>query len=74
VFKKHTFILLLAALILFIRSPWGQDIVVEKATNYVSSKTGTEVSIRRLFITFFGNIFLEDLYLEDTKGDTLLYS
>lgn len=47
---------------------------MDKATNYVSGKTGTEVSIGRLFITFSGNIYLEDLYLEDTNGDTLVYS
>ncbi|WP_439489101.1 translocation/assembly module TamB domain-containing protein [Algoriphagus sp.] len=66
--------MILGALILFIRSPWGQGIVVEKATSYVSGKTGTEVSIKRLFITFSGNIYLEDLYLEDSAGDTLVYS
>lgn len=66
--------MIVGALILFIRSPWGQGIVVDKATNYVSGKTGTEVSIKRLFITFSGNIYLEDLYLEDTQGDTLVYS
>lgn len=47
---------------------------MDKATSYVSKKTGTEVSIKRLFVTFSGNIYLEDLYLEDTKGDTLVYS
>lgn len=61
-------------MILFIRSPWGQGIIVNKATSYVSDKTGTAVTIKRLFVTFSGNIYLEDLYLEDTKGDTLLYS
>ncbi len=66
--------MILGALILFIRSPWGQGIVVEKATSFVSNKTGTEISIKRLFITFSGNIYLEDLYLEDSAGDTLVYS
>lgn len=47
---------------------------MDKATSFISGKTGTEVSIKRLFITFSGNIFLKDLYLEDTKGDTLVYS
>nr|WP_245405083.1 translocation/assembly module TamB domain-containing protein [Algoriphagus sp. AGSA1] len=61
-------------MILFIRSPWGQGIVVEKATGFISKKTGTELSIKRLFITFSGNIYLEDLYVEDTAGDTLVYS
>ena len=67
-------LVIVGALILFIRSPWGQGIIVNKATSYVSGKTGTEVSIKRLFITFSGNIYLEDLYLEDTQGDTLVYS
>lgn len=66
--------MLVIALILFIRTPWGQGIVVDKATSYVSRKTGTEVTIERLFITFSGNIYLEGFYLEDTKGDTLVYS
>ncbi|TVP42952.1 MAG: translocation/assembly module TamB [Mongoliibacter sp.] len=62
------------ALILFIRSPWGQDIIVNKATSYVSGKTSTKVSIDRLFVTFSGNLFLEGLFLEDLNGDTLIYS
>src|SRR5690606_13676571 len=28
----------------------------------------------KLYITFTGNIYLEKLYREDTKGDTLVYS
>lgn len=67
-------IILVVALIFFIRSPWGQDIIVGKATNYVSGKTQTKVEIEKLFITFDGRIDLKGLYLEDTKGDTLVYS
>lgn len=61
-------------LVVFIRSPWGQSIVVEKATTFISNKTQTTVSIDRLYLTFSGNLFLEGLYLEDTEGDTLVYS
>ncbi len=61
-------------LVLFIRSPWGQDIIVQQAVKYVSGKTNTKVEIEKLFITFGGNIMLEGLYLEDKKGDTLVYS
>lgn len=61
-------------LILFIRSPWGQNIIVQKAVSYVSDKTNTKVEIGKLYITFTGNIYLEKLYLEDTQGDTLVYS
>ncbi len=61
-------------LILFIRSPWGQSIIINKATSYVSDKTKTKVEIDRLFITFSGNVYLDGLYLEDQKGDTLIAS
>ncbi|MDQ0333939.1 translocation/assembly module TamB domain-containing protein [Formosa algae] len=40
----------------------------------MSDKTNTVVNIDKLFITFDGDIKLKGLYLEDTKGDTLLYS
>ncbi len=67
-------ILIFIAVILFIRSPWGQNILVDKAVTYITEKTGTRVSVDRLYITFSGNIFLEGLYMEDQKGDTLVYS
>tara|TARA_R110000868_G_scaffold108065_1_gene295326 strand:- start:36219 stop:41219 length:5001 start_codon:yes stop_codon:yes gene_type:complete len=66
--------LLFCVLVLFIRSPWGQNIIVSKATAFIANKTNTKVEINRLFITFSGNAFLEGIYLEDKKGDTLLYS
>lgn len=67
-------LILLFLLILFIRSPWGQGIIVDKVTSYVSNKTNTKVEIERLFLTFDGNLKVDGLYLEDTKGDTLIYS
>ncbi|MEO9891046.1 translocation/assembly module TamB domain-containing protein [Aurantibacter sp.] len=67
-------LLVFIAIVLFIRSPWGQNIIVSKVTEYVSEKTNTKIQIDRLFITFSGNVALEGLYLEDKKGDTLLYS
>ncbi|WP_405575488.1 translocation/assembly module TamB domain-containing protein [Winogradskyella sp. Asnod2-B02-A] len=60
--------------ILFVRSPWGQSIIVDKAVNFVADKTGTKVAIEKLFITFDGDVQLDGLYLEDIKGDTLVYS
>ncbi|AUC86217.1 hypothetical protein CW731_13435 [Polaribacter sp. ALD11] len=70
-FGIFTFLLLL---VLFIRSPWGQSIIVDKAVQYVSDKTNTKVAVEKLFITFGGALQLEGLYLEDKKGDTLVYS
>ena len=66
--------ILLFLIVLFIRSPWGQNIIVSKVTNFISQKTHTKVSIKKLFITFTGDVDLQGLYLEDTKGDTLIYS
>lgn len=67
-------ILLVFLLILFIRSPWGQNIIIQEAVKYVSGKTHTKVEIEKLFITFDGNVMLKGLFLEDKKGDTLVYS
>ncbi|MGW8123376.1 translocation/assembly module TamB domain-containing protein [Roseivirga echinicomitans] len=61
-------------LVLFIRSPWGQNIIVTKAVSYIADKTDTEVSIDRLYLTFSGNLYVEGLYLEDEQQDTLVYS
>ncbi len=67
-------IIFLLATVLFIRSPWGQDIIVNQVVDYVEGKTNTEVQVEKLFITFDGNIELDGLYLEDKAGDTLVYS
>ncbi|ALJ06829.1 hypothetical protein APS56_11295 [Pseudalgibacter alginicilyticus] len=67
-------LVLLFLILLFIRSPWGQNIIVNKAVAFVSNKTHTKIVLKKLFITFNGNIQLNGLYLEDTKGDTLVYS
>ena len=67
-------VLLFGLLILFVRSPWGQDIIVTRVVSYVSDKTGTRVSIDKLYLTFSGNLSLKGLYLEDQQKDTLLYS
>ena len=67
-------LIFLSILILFIRSPWGQSIIVDKAVSYVSKKTNTKVEIEKLFLTFKGGLQIEGLYLEDKKGDTLVYS
>lgn len=64
----------LILLVLFVRSPWGQGIIVDKAVNYISNKTNTKVNVEKLFLTFKGGLQIEGLYLEDKKGDTLVYS
>ncbi|WP_417609428.1 translocation/assembly module TamB domain-containing protein [Owenweeksia hongkongensis] len=64
---------LFVAIVLLIRTEWGQNKIVGYATNFVSEKTNTRVDIERIFITFSGNIQIEGVYLEDQKQDTLVY-
>lgn len=61
-------------IILFVRSPFGQKIIIDKVTQYAAEKTNTKISIDRFLLTFRGNFYLEGLYLEDPEGDTLIYS
>ncbi len=61
-------------LIFFIRSRWGQDIIVDNVVEYLSTKTNTHINIDKLYLTFSGNLLLEGMYIEDQKNDTLLYS
>src|SRR5690606_27135013 len=67
-------VLLLFLLVLFIRSQWGQDILKDKLIASLSETTGTTIEVDRLYITFSGDIILEDLYVEDQAGDTLVFS
>lgn len=67
-------LVLLIALIFFIRSEWGQEIITPKVASFLENKIGTKVIIEKLYITFDGAIKLDGLYIEDVKGDTLIYS
>lgn len=67
-------ILLFVLLVLFIRSPWGQNIIINQLTNYVSSKTNTTFTVERFYLSFDGNLVIDNLYVEDQARDTLLFS
>lgn len=66
--------IVLILVVLFIRSPWGQNIIVDRLISYISNKTQTIIEVDRIFISFSGDINMEGLYLEDQQGDTLIYS
>lgn len=67
-------LLFVVALLLFIRSSWGQRIIVDNLVSYVNDKTGTRLTVDKLFITFSGDVEIQGVYLEDLQKDTLLYS
>jgi translocation-and-assembly-module (TAM) inner membrane subunit TamB-like protein len=81
---KRTFVLLrrlLFSLIFLFLLIWGllqfpgiQNYIVQKVTTYLSSELNTNVYLKRIDIEFFDKLVLEEFYLEDQNGDTLLYS
>jgi hypothetical protein len=64
-------ILLPATAYFMIKLPAIQTYIVQKITNEISKKTGTKVSIKSVNYKFFKSFTLEDLFIEDTEGDTL---
>lgn len=49
-----------------------QTWAAQKATGYLSKELGTEVSIKRLKITFIKDVTLQGVFIGDKHGDTLL--
>lgn len=67
-------IALLIVVALLIQIPAVQLKLTQKAVSFLEGKIGTDVSLEGIHISFPKNIVLEGLYLEDQKGDTLLYA
>ena len=57
-----------------IRTSWFQTWLAQEASAYLSSELGTEVSIDKVEITFFDEVDLKGVYLEDVRKDTFLYT
>lgn len=51
-----------------------QNFVKGKAINYLKTKTKTEVSLESIKIALPKDVVLNKFYIEDRKGDTLLYA
>ncbi|MES2731890.1 MAG: translocation/assembly module TamB domain-containing protein [Bacteroidota bacterium] len=54
--------------------PQTQTLVVGKITHWLSDKTKTKISIGRVDIDFFKTLVLQEVYVEDERKDTLLYT
>ncbi|WP_205500124.1 translocation/assembly module TamB domain-containing protein [Rufibacter psychrotolerans] len=67
-------LVLVALLLIALQIPKVQDFAASKAENYLQNKLGTEVQIGKFRSDFRKDILLENVYLEDQKGDTLWYS
>ncbi|MFV8225848.1 translocation/assembly module TamB domain-containing protein [Christiangramia aquimixticola] len=61
-------------LIFFVRSPWGQNIIKDKVIFSIEDKTGAQINLEKIFITFKGDIQVDDLFIQDAQGDTIVFS
>lgn len=61
-------------LYLVLQMPAVQNWLIRKVTVYLSEELHTTVEVRNVNISFFDNLVLEGFYVEDLKGDTLLYA
>ncbi|MBN2263161.1 MAG: translocation/assembly module TamB domain-containing protein [Prolixibacteraceae bacterium] len=66
-------LLLVSAAYVALQSKYVQTAVISKITQNISEKTGTEISIRRVNISFFRKIIVSDVYLADKQNDTLFF-
>lgn len=64
----------LLIVILFVRSPWGQNIIKDQFINSIEKKSGAEINLERIFIEFNGDIQIDGLHIEDSAGDTIIFS
>jgi hypothetical protein len=69
-----TIILLVVAVAISLNIPAVQNFVKGKAIAYLKNKTHTEVSLESIKIALPKDIVLNKFYMEDKKGDTLLYA
>lgn len=69
------FVFVLLILLAFgIRTSWFQTYAAQKVAAYLSSELGTEISIGKVDIVFFDKLELEEIYVEDVRKDTFLYT
>ncbi len=67
-------LILTVLLFFFFRSHWFQTYVAQKVAVYYSAELGTQVSVDKVKIVGLSYIELENFYIEDLKGDTLLFA
>jgi translocation and assembly module TamB len=66
--------LLVAIAVILLYLPPIQNVVRGKAVDFLTDKIGTVVTLESLHLRFPLGVKLEGLYVEDQRGDTLLYA
>ncbi|MEO6759580.1 MAG: hypothetical protein ABIO24_09010, partial [Saprospiraceae bacterium] len=67
-------VVLLIALYFVLQMPAVQNWLVGKVANYLSKELNTTVRVKHLDFEFFDKLLLDGVYVQDLKGDTLLYT
>ncbi|GAP72292.1 hypothetical protein SAMD00024442_29_22 [Candidatus Symbiothrix dinenymphae] len=78
--RRITGIVLIGVVLLFtipivlLHVPYIQQRIIHSVTAFLEYKIGSKVSVGYAKFTPFNFLVLEDIYLEDQRGDTLLYA
>lgn len=67
-----TLLILLAAVWIFIQTPFGQNWIIRQVTNRLSSDLKTRISIKRVDFSLFNKMNLKGVIVEDRRKDTIL--
>ena len=65
---------LIAALYIFIQTPFGQNWIGRQVSKRFSRVLQTKISIQHVDFSLFNNMHLEGVLIEDRRGDTLLFA
>lgn len=65
---------LLALSYLALQNSWVQTRISRYVANVLSEKLNTNISVGKVDIRFFHEVYFEDILIEDQSGDTLLFS
>lgn len=60
--------------ILLFQIPWVQNKAAQELTKYLSTELGTDVTVGNVRLGIFNKVKLDNFYLEDLHGDTLVYA
>ncbi len=69
-----SFLLLFIIIAVLLQFSSVQTFLIQKITSQVSQRVDTRVEIDRVAIRFPKSVGLKGIYVEDTRGDTLLYA
>lgn len=60
--------------VLAFQIPWVQSAAAKKLAAYLSKELHTTVSVNKVWLGVLSNLYLEDLYIADQQGDTLIFA